>query len=119
MLARMKQLCGVILIAMLVACGGKEAATKPVEGDCRAACEHMIGLAMADIDKNAAQIAAMGAEGADLIAKIKADAEKSRESDLATCQKQCMEGKLNTACAKGTKTIDEIAACTNRSGGLH
>lgn len=104
-----------IVVATVAACG-KSAPPKPVAADCQAACEHMLDLAMQDIDRSAAQA---GGTGADIFADLKAKAVASHDSDLATCQATCMQGKLNTACARATTAIDDVTACTNRSGGLH
>ena len=59
------------------------------------------------------------AEGHVDVADLKAKAEASRASDLATCQTQCMAGKVDTACARRAAAIDDVTTCTNRSGGLH
>lgn len=82
---------GVVAIAIvcLVGCG-KAAAAKPKAADCEAACAHMIDLAMQDIDKSAREA---GGEQ-QLFKDLKAKAEASRASDLATCQTQCMAGKV-------------------------
>lgn len=103
-----------IAIVWMVGCG-KGAAPKPKAADCEAACAHMIDLAMQDIDKSARQA------GGDtkLFDDLKAKAEASRASDLATCQTQCMAGKVDTACARRAAVIDDVTTCTNRSGGLH
>jgi hypothetical protein len=102
--------------ALVVVFGcGKGAAPKPKAADCEAACAHMIDLAMQDIDKSAREA---GGEQ-QLFKDLKAKAEASRSSDLATCQTQCMAGKVDTACARRAAVIDDVTTCTNRSGGLH
>ena len=107
---------GAVAVAIVLLAGcGKDAATKPKPADCEAACAHLIELAMQDLDKSAREA---GGEQA-LFADLKAKAEASRAADMATCQAQCMDGKVDTACVRRTTVIDDVTKCTRRSGGLH
>lgn len=104
-----------IVIALVVAGCGKSTAAKPDPAACRAACEHMLELAMADLDKSAT--ATTDPALAEITAKLKAKALASRASDLTTCETQCLAGKLDTRCGQAATTIDEAMTCTNRNGG--
>lgn len=103
-----------IVVAFLVGCGSKSA-EKPDPKACAAACEHVLELGLADIDKSAAGVD--DPELKKMTLRLKEKAMASRESDLATCQTQCMAGKMNTACAVAAATIDSAMECTNRNGG--
>jgi choline monooxygenase len=97
-----------LVLAGAVGCGGKKAT--PSE-DCARACEHMITLGMEEIDRLATTI------GGDTATKLKADAAKSHDSDLATCTRQCEAGKLDTGCVLAAKSIDGAMSCTAGAGG--
>jgi hypothetical protein len=58
-----------------------------------------------------------GTIGGDTAAKLKADAARSRDSDLATCARQCEAGKLDTGCVLAARSIDGAMSCTAGAGG--
>lgn len=100
-----------VLIVFVIGCGkGKKASPD----ECRRACEHVLELAKADIEKS---IAKMGDMGGELGAKLRAQAEASSESDLATCTAQCQKGKLDPACALAAKSIDGAMSCAGTAYG--
>jgi hypothetical protein len=108
----MRALCLALLLA--AACGKSDSKKEPSEsgGDCAAACEHTMELAVADIEKN---MAALGDPEA--TARLLAEAAKTRDSDLATCVSHCKAGKLDPACALAAKTIDGAMSCTGGATG--
>jgi len=108
----MQKLCFALLF--VAACGKSDSKKQEgaSSGDCTAACEHTMDLALADIDKN---MAAVG--DPEMAAKLRAEVDKSRASDLATCVSHCQAGRLDPACALAAKTIDGAMSCTSKGGG--
>ncbi len=101
----------ILVVMLIVGCGGKKKASTQ---ECEQACEHVLGLARADLDKS---IGKMGEMGGEVGAKLRAQAEASTASDLATCTAQCQKGKLDPTCALAAKSIDGAMSCAGSAGG--
>ena len=102
----MRRLGGCVVVAWLAIGCGKEGPTEREKAACRAVCEHMHELTMADIDRSTKL-----AGDPDLGARLMAKAGAARESDLATCSGQCLAGKIHGRCAMEARTLDAAMAC--------
>jgi hypothetical protein len=98
-----------VLAIALAGCGKGGSA-----GDCESACAHVLTLAHQDLERSLAELPD---SMADMRADLRAQAEGSRDSDLASCKRQCADGKLDTACAKRARELDGAMRCTDRRGG--
>lgn len=98
-----------LAVLFVAACGNSDSKK---EAQCKAACDHTMELALADIDKN---MAAIG--DPEMTDKLHAELEGRRDNDLKTCMKHCKAGRLDAACALAAKTIDGALSCTSTEKG--
>lgn len=103
---------GIVLMVVAMGCGQDRKAASPEL--CRKACEHVLELAKADIEKS---IAKMGEMGDEIGAKLRTQAEASSAADVATCTAQCQAGKLDPECALAAKSIDGAMSCAGSAYG--
>lgn len=98
----------VVLLCLLLAssCGGEKKGA--AAGDCKAACSHLIDLAGAALDETGKSLPA------DVLARLKEQADSTHDSDLATCIDKCKAGHLDTACVKQAKSYDGTETCIKR-----
>ena len=88
-----------LILLALAACSA------PKRNDCQTACDHMIDLAMKEIDQLTDQI------GGEQAARLKQTAAQTRDNDLATCHAQCTAGAVSPDCLIAAKTADEAMRC--------
>lgn len=101
----------VMMAAMATAACGKGGG-KASPGDCEKACEHILTLAHADLEKSLQVI-----DDPAMSKALRDQAVKSRTSDKATCVRKCGSGELDTACALQAKTLDGVMSCGGRGTG--
>lgn len=102
----MKRLAAFAIV--LAACGKGGGAS----GDCPKACDHIIELAHADLEKSLGVI-----DDPETSRTLREQAKKSTASDRATCVTKCSAGELDTACALEAKTLDGVMSCGKRGAG--
>jgi hypothetical protein len=97
----------ILTVLLVAACGKSE--SKPKAPECRAACEHTHQLAVDDIHRSMKEVG-----DPEMLAKLLATVEESRESDLQTCIDHCLAGRLDPKCAQAALLLDEAMACTRK-----
>lgn len=81
-------------------------------GDCAKACDHIIELAHADLEKSLGVI-----DDPAMSKQLREQAARSVESDKQTCRRKCGAGELDTTCALQAKTLDGVMTCGKRGAG--
>ena len=81
------------------------------KGDYSKACEHLLELAHKDLE---ASLASMPEDMRKGMSDLKAKAESSRDSDLATCIAKSEEHGVDASCILKADTLDDAQACLSK-----
>ena len=101
----MRKLVFVVLVLVAAGCSKKAEHEK--------ACNHMIDLAVKDIDENIEKVKSseVGADMAKSLEDMKDKAVAKRDSDLATCVSKIGEHDINTDCILKADKLDDLQSC--------
>lgn len=84
------------------------------KGDSKKACEHLLDLAHAELEKTTAHFEGTDGKMNELAKDLKAKAEASRDSDLKTCIEKVEEKDVDTKCLLGADDLEEAQACLRK-----